>query len=351
MSATTALGLEKLLQKLEKDPTNLDLINSVAIGYFENYEQKTDKEDFDYFEKAYNLKKTVKSTHNFALFLYFEWSEIEWRWKQDNAIERALQIQKECIELNPKSYYPYYQYGYMLLDQRKFEEALQFLAKAYQIEKSRDILHNIGCCYFQLDEFQKAKEIFSKSAIDLDTENRSLYNLALTEWKLNNKEQVKLIADNLFDHLEANIHETINGYEVGLLYFLLDDFQKTSECLVKEGINGIDLFDWTDLSYSLFKTDQTLWNEKINDSINERKQWYNEIESNSDDWIAYTDEEKKERQNEFKTEIKMREETLSTGMTKPIQDLSKNIYVEFCGCLLFDCKIHKNKENDEKIRT
>lgn len=77
MKATTDLELKELLQKLEKDPTNLDVINSLAIGYFENDDQKTDKKDFDYFEKAYNLKKTVKSTHNFAWFLYFEWSEIQ----------------------------------------------------------------------------------------------------------------------------------------------------------------------------------------------------------------------------------------------------------------------------------
>jgi hypothetical protein len=30
-------------------------------------------------------------------------------------------------------------------------------------------------------EFQKAKELFSKTATNLDTENRSLFNLASTE--------------------------------------------------------------------------------------------------------------------------------------------------------------------------
>lgn len=345
MTATTDIELKELLQKLEKDPTNLDVINSLAIGYFENYDQKTDKEDFDYFEKAYNLEKTVKSTHNFAWFLYFEWSEIEWRWKQDNAIERAFQIQKECIELNPKSYYPYYQYGYMLLDQSKFEEAIPFLSKAYHIENRRDILHNIGYCHFQMDEFQKAKEFFTQSITHLDTENRSLYNLALTEWKLNNTEQVKIIADKL-SNIETEFHETISGYEIGLLYFLLDNFQRTTECLVRQGINGIDLMDWTDLSYSLFKTDNNLWSEKINDSIVERKKWCNEIENNHEDWSEYTDEEKKERLTELTAEMKARQETLNNGMTKPIQDLSKSVLVEHCGCLLFDCKRHKNIKND-----
>ncbi len=346
MTATTDIELKELLQELEKDPTNLDVINSLAIGYFENYDQKTDKEDFDYFEKAYNLKKTVKSTHNFAWFLYFEWSEIEWRWKQDNAIERAIEIQKECIELNPKSYYPYYQFGYMLLDQKKFKEAIQFFNKAYNIEKHRDIIHNIGYCYFQMDEFQKAKESFSQSTTDLDIENRSLYNLALTEWKLNNTEQVKLIADKLSKHIETNVHETISGYEIGLLYFLLDDFQRASECLIQQGINGIDLIDWTDLSYSLFNTDKKLWTEKINDSIVERKKWFNEIENNHEDWSEYTDEEKKERLNELTAEIKIRQETLINGLSKPIEDVRESVLVEHCGCLLFDCKRHQNRKND-----
>lgn len=346
MTATTDIEIKELLQELEKDPTNLDVINSLAIGYFENYDQKTDKEDYDYFEKAYKLTKTVKTTHNFAWFLYFEWSEIEWRWKQDNAIERAIQIQKECIELNPKSYYPYYQFGFMLLDQKKFEEAIPFLDKAYNIEKHRDIIHNIGYCYFQTEQFQVAKEYFSQSATELDLENRSLYNLALTEWKLNNTEQVKLIAEQLSKDIENNVHETISGYEIGLLYFLLDNLKKASECLVKQGIGGIDLVDWTDLSYSLFMTDNKLWREKINDGIVERKKWCEEILSNHKDWSENSSEEKKERLTELNAEIKVRQEMLNNGMTKPITDLNKSVWIEHCGCLLFDCKRHESKKND-----
>jgi len=346
MTATTDIELKQLLQELEKDPTNLDVINSLAIGYFENYDQKTDKEDYDYFEQAYNLKKTVKSTHNFAWFLYFEWSEIEWLWKQDNAIERAIQIQKECIDLNPKSYYPYYQYGYMLLDQEKCEESIPLFDKAYNLEKRRVIIHNIGYCHFHMENFQKAKEFFTKSATELDIENLSLYNLALTEWKLNNKEQVKFIADKLSSHIETNVHETISGYEIGLLYFLLDDLQKASECLIKQGVNGIDLLDWTDLSYSLYMTNNKLWRERINYSIDERKKWCKEIISNHEHWSEDTEEEKKERLTQLENEIKIRQEILANEMTKPIQNLTKSLLDEHCGCLLFDCKRHENRTND-----
>lgn len=340
------IELQNLLLELKSEPTNLDIINKLALFYFENYDLKTDKEDFDFFEKAYNLKKTVKSTHNLAWFLYFEWSEIEWRWKQNNAVEHAIQIQAECIGLNPKSYYPYYQYGYMLLDQKKYNDAIPFLDKAFNIEKHRDIIHNVGYCYFQMEEFQKAKDFFTQSATDLDTENKSLYNLALTEWKLNNTEQVMQIANKLYQQIETNVHKTISGYEIGLLFFLLDDFQKASDCLILQGIDGIDLMDWADLSYSLYITDNKLWRKKFENSITERKKWCLELKSNHDDWSDYTEDEKQERLNELKEEIKKREVILYNGMPKPSVDISKNVWYEYCGCLLFDCQTHNNKKND-----
>lgn len=127
--------LDELLLKYKKNSNDLDLINRIAIEFFQNYEKKLDKEDFDFFKKAYLLKKTVKSTHNFAWFLYFEWSEIQWRWGEDGAIEEALKIQKECIELKPKSFYPYYQYGYMLMDQNNDIEAIEYLGIAKKKKK------------------------------------------------------------------------------------------------------------------------------------------------------------------------------------------------------------------------
>ncbi len=336
MTAIIDMELKELLQELEKDPTNLDLINQIAIACFEYPSMQTNGEVIKYFELAYSTMKTVKSIHNLAWYLYFECGEQE----------KAIDLQKECIKLKPKSYFPYYQFGYMLIEQKKYGEAIPFLVKANNIEHHRDIIHNIGYCYFQMGEFQKAKELFSQSKTDFDFENRSLYNLAICEWKLNNVEQVKFIADQLFKDIKTNIHMTISGYEIGLLYFLIDDLQRTCECIINQGINGIDLFDWTELSYCLFINDYKLWNEKINESIVERKKWCDKIESNHEDWIEYTNEEKKERLNELRDEIKIRQETLNNGMNKPIQELSISVFVEYCGCLLFDCKRHENRKND-----
>lgn len=92
MIDSTEIELKTLIQELEDNPTNLDLINSVALGHFENPSMWTDNEDLKHFEFAYRTQKTIKSTHNLAWYLYFEWGEEK----------RALEIKKECIELNPK---------------------------------------------------------------------------------------------------------------------------------------------------------------------------------------------------------------------------------------------------------
>tara|TARA_R110001592_G_scaffold362246_2_gene675503 strand:- start:9 stop:1052 length:1044 start_codon:yes stop_codon:yes gene_type:complete len=347
MTATSDIEFKTLLEDLEKDPSNLDLINKVAIGYFENYDQKSDKEDYDYFELAYNLKKTVKSTHNFAWFLYFEWSEIEWRWDEDSAIEKALKIQKESIELNPKSYFPYYQYGYMLLDQKKYQEAIPFLEKANKIENQREITHNLGFCHFQLKDYQKAFERFENSVKIQDIENRSLFNLSLAAFQTNRLEQLETIAKKLFAEIETNVHKTVSGYEIGLLFYLLKDYQLATTCLLKQGIDGIDLFDWQELSYSLYLTDEEKWRNKITQSIDERIDWVKEIESGHEDWEDYSEEEKCERLIELKSEIELRNETLSREMPEPKLDLTESLLVEHCGCLLFDCNRHGNRKNDK----
>lgn len=71
MTATTEIELRQLIEKLKDKPNDLDLINRIAIGYLENPSMLTDNEDLKYFELAYNTKKTIKSSHNLAWYLYF----------------------------------------------------------------------------------------------------------------------------------------------------------------------------------------------------------------------------------------------------------------------------------------
>jgi len=337
MTEISEIELKELVKELENHPTNLDLINSVAIGYFENPSMLIDNDDLKHFELAYSTHKTIKSSHNLAWYLYFEWGEEK----------RAIEIQKECIELNPNSYYPFYQYGYMLLDQKKYHEAISYLERANKIENKRDIIHNLGYCHFQLKDYDKALELFERSAKSGDIENRSLFNLGLTAFKTNQLKRLESIAQKLFAEIETNVHKTVSGYEIGLLFYLIENYQFASVCLLKQGINGIDLLDWEELSYSLYSTDKETWRNKINQSIDERLEWIKEIESGHEDWEDYSEDEKNERLIELSSEVNLRKKTISEGIKKPNIDLSESIWVEYCGCLLFDCKRHGNMKNDK----
>ncbi len=102
---------KELLEKLRVSPDNLDLLNEIAIFYLEHPELSHDYREQDYFEKAYNKKKTVKSTHNLACYLFAEAFSEDWV-----EGDRVMEIQKECIDLMPKSYLPYESYAFFMLD-------------------------------------------------------------------------------------------------------------------------------------------------------------------------------------------------------------------------------------------
>lgn len=353
MGTITPKILDELLLQFEKEPQNLDLMNQIALGYFENYDKKTDRDDYKFFKKAYNLKKTVKSTHNFAWFLYFEFSEIEWRWNEDKAIQQALSIQEECINLKPKSFYPYYQYAYMLLHQEDFEKAIDYLkiaqekAKNWNIKqtKRRDIEHNLGYCYFQIKNFEKAKTHFQNASQKEDIECRSLYNLAITNLALQNFEATKEILDILYKDISSSIMQTVSGYELGVLYYLIDEPEKAKNAIIKQGINHFHIF-WEELNYILYQTDRKLWKDLINTEIDERLSLIKEVDNNNKDWQNLTSKEKQENRKDLQEEIKKLQGFLKNGLIKPNFMLNQYILVEFCGCLMFDCKRHENPKDD-----
>lgn len=337
MTATTEIELKELIDKLKDNPENLDLINQIAIGCFENPSILTDNEDLKYFELAYSTKRTIKSSHNLAWYLYFEWGEGN----------RAIEIQKEIIEQKPKSFLPYYLLGFMLLEKEDYKNALKYLHIAKEKSDRRDILHNIGFCYFKLGDLKTSRDYFSIANTESDFEYRSAYNQAVLDFQLQDSKSTRKIADRLFPKIEHNSVSMIGGYEIGFLYFLLGDFDKATESLIKQGINGVNLTDWKELSYSLFVSDNKMWISHHKKMISERENWIFEINTKPDEWDFDSDKEKIERLTKLKNEIKSIKELISKGISKPNADLNENVWIEPCGCLLFDCKRHENQSDDE----
>lgn len=337
MISTTEIELKDLIDKLKDTPKNLDLINRIAIGYFENPSMLTDNEDLKHFELAYSTRKTIKSSHNLAWYLYFEWGEET----------RAIGIQKEIIKQKPKSYLPYYLLGFMLLEKEDYKNALENLLIAKEKSNRRDIIHNIGFCYFELGDLETSRDYFKIANTEFDFEFRSAFNQAVLDFQLQDIESTRKIANRLFQNIENNSASMIGGYEIGLLYFLTSDFEKATESLIKQGIDGVDLTDWKELSYSLFISDKKRWISHHKKMISERENWIVEINTKPDEWDFDSEQEKNERLNELKNEIENIKELISKGISKPDVDLNKNVWIEPCGCLLFDCKRHENQHDDE----
>jgi tetratricopeptide (TPR) repeat protein len=330
-----SLQLKALIQQLEKDPTNIDLINEVAMGYYQTPEMITDDEDLKLFRKAYLIQKTVKTTNNLAWQLYMEYGNTE----------QALTIIKESIVLKPNSYFPYNLLGYILLNEERFNEALPYLSMAKSKSSSRDIVNNIGVVHFKLGNYEKAYKYFKKGSLLQDIENRSLYNLTITALALQNIEETSEILVSLKENLNNKFLDPICNYEIASVYAALNRYDEASALTIELGIDGIDIADWSELAYSLFKSRPAIFDETISKLITEREIFILELENGHEDWEEYSAYEKLDRIKEFRSEISIRKNLKSTfENNKP--DIKLTIIEEYCGCLLFGCQQHHNPNND-----
>lgn len=95
----TLEDIKRFEKELEGSPDDTDLMNKIAIGYMEHPCEFI--EDLKLFERAYQIKQTIKTANNLAYQLFYEF-ETEANQK------RALNLQAECISKKPKSYMPYH---------------------------------------------------------------------------------------------------------------------------------------------------------------------------------------------------------------------------------------------------
>lgn len=328
--------LNDLKEQLSLEPTNIDLINRLALGYYENPEFKIGNEELDYFELSYNTKKTVKSIHNLSWYLYYEYGNID----------RAFQLQKECLLLNPQSYYPYVLMGNLFLDKKQYKEALPYFKKGYSVENQKLVESTLGFTYFQLHEFEKAKEWFVRSIGKEKTNPVDWFNLALAEYKCGNLHAVKSLTEQINSSITFDFLEEISGFEVGVLFFLLKDYQNATSCLIKQGIHRIDLLEWKELSYALFISDRLLWEKEIKNCIKQKKSYLIDTDKTTVDKY-FSEEDKKEAINDIQSQIEKLTLLLNKGVDYPVLDLKQYAINKGGGCLLFGCESHGNLSDDQ----
>jgi len=335
MTITSEIELKKLISQLKLNPTNIDLMNQVAIGYMENPSMIEDNEDLKYFEKAYKIEKTVKSMNNLAWQLFFEFGEEE----------RAFNIQKECLDFKPKSYIPYFLYSYMLLHRKEYKLAIEYSKIAKDKIDNRIINHNIGVANYRLGDYKKSIDYFVASSNNEDIEFKGLFNLAVCYLKIDEREKLLSTLKQLENKITWNFGDNISGYEIATLYYEIGDYKNTAKCAIKQGLDGIDLADWTNIGYSIWIENKKIYWSTIEKSINEKRTFISEIESGHEDWVDETDDEKKSNILEFEREIKKLLD-LEKSFINRIPEAKVDVWEEYCGCLMFDCKRCGNQSDD-----
>lgn len=93
--------LESLLQLKQQNPTDDKILSQLAFYYLKNPDGN---KELDYFKQAYELNPSIKNSHNYTFWAYYEYG-------QD---ELAQQLFQEVMAKNPKSFYPYMAYGQFL---------------------------------------------------------------------------------------------------------------------------------------------------------------------------------------------------------------------------------------------
>ena len=334
----------KLLEKaLAENPQDTNIINKLALGYFLNPNLLKDNEVVKLLEKAYQIKKTIKSTHNLAWFYYEGYGAAA-------TLERAIEIQQECISMNPKSFYPYQLYGVMLLSNNQCLEAIKYLEIAYSKGKFRDIANDLGVAYAQQGDFQNANDYFIKAINEKDIEYKSKYNLAIAKIQLGKKEDALKIAEEFKQMIidGVNISDAIDAFEIAYLYYLLNDYDSAYSCCKMCDWNIYDLFSWEHVPYLIYKNDVELFKKLVASEIENKKNWIIENRNDDEYWKDETEEEIQQELAEGESEInRLTNLEAEFALGIPNIDINNRYCLEYCGCLLFDCSEHNNLKDDE----
>jgi tetratricopeptide (TPR) repeat protein len=344
-------SLNRLLPQLDQKPDNLELINEIALTY--NLIPSEDEIDhtLNYLEKAYALSKTIKTTHNLSWYLFSEWGDST----------RAIEIQRECIRLNPRSDEPYFLLGYMLVEQAVFEpalnddaerqdrrsatvvnpealgEAIEILNEAMKFKESQAIVHSLGCAYFGLGEFERAQKYFERGSQFADPECISLYNLAITELSLNNTDKVRGLIHKLTEHEEST--DSIDAFDIAALHITLDGYSEAVGLLITTGLEGLGFhpaLGHRDLEYGLFRAKPDLFEPRRQEAITEYQEDIDEIESKHPNWDSHSEEDKLASLDEFRDGIAYCE-TLAEDFKKGYEPTIPVIMPGTLPCLLFGC--------------
>jgi len=144
-------------------------------------------------------------------------------------------------------------YALMLIKAHKFEGAKDVLEELLQSDPgNQDILYNLGMCYTELDEPEKAVKFLSECIRYYPHYSNAYVALGFAYSRLTDDEKAK---DNFLRALEIEPSNPYALRNLGGLYGKENDYEKAVQCLEKSfGINPDDQQTAYGLGYTYFHT-------------------------------------------------------------------------------------------------
>lgn len=143
---------------------------------------------------------------------------------EEKKYEKAEEIYKKILSVNPENYPVLIQYGTFFREKKQFEEAIKIFQRAIILNPEFVHAHfNIGTIYYEKKDFKKAEEKFLKLIELIPSFNEPYYYL-IRIYLINNDLNS---AENILKEAERNIYKDENYYFFeGLIWTQKGNFKK-----------------------------------------------------------------------------------------------------------------------------
>ena len=98
---------------------------------------------------------------------------------------------------------------------------------------------------------------------------------------------------------------------------MVNEFEQSAQWTIEEGIDGIDLLEWKELAYSIYRTNKKLFNIELEKGISEKLMCIEQINDNHPGLGWLFRGRKREKLIELETEIKYRKNIEIEFQNKP----------------------------------
>ena len=175
-------ALDELKQAVELEENEPEIVFAYAVSL--NKTNNFDKAD-KYYQKAVSL-----NPQNADYIAHWGENLVCW-----GKIEQGLEKLQEAIKINPKNYIALYNLAKVYFSQNKYSVAKQILEDILSMNKDPEILNMLALCYLKTKDYKAACAIFEKLAKDFPKNHILLCNLGECYLNLKEFDKAKKAAD------------------------------------------------------------------------------------------------------------------------------------------------------------